>query len=135
LARCKDSRLRIVIVFRAFFYINFVLYLGDLQADTLSISSRQSAVSSSIGGRSGGLDNQSVTSSGRGAAEDSQSVASSVGGGGGGGASSLTSGASQVTLEDNWRPQNSLPSYSQVASTWYTGLKDLYTHFVATIRL
>jgi hypothetical protein len=89
-------------------------YLGDLQADTLSISSRQSAVSSSIGGRSG-IDSQSVTSSGRGAAEDSQSVTSSVGGGGGGGgASSLTSGASQVTLEDNWRPQNSLPSYSQV---------------------
>lgn len=89
---------------------------GDLQADSISTSSRQSAVSSIIGGRSGGggLDSQSVTSSSRGGAEDSQSVASSTGGGGG--ASSLTSGASQVTLEDNWRPQNSLPSYSQAVA-------------------
>jgi hypothetical protein len=74
----------------------FCLFAGDLQADAVSISSRRSAVSSSR--------------------EDSQSVASSetTSVRGGGGASSITSGASQLTLEDNWRPQSSLPSYSQV---------------------
>ena len=105
-------------------WANFPYCSGDLQPDAISTSSRQSAVSSSRGG----MDGQSAASSSVGGGEDSQSVASS--GRGGGGGSSLTSGTSQLTLEDNWRPQNSLPSYSQV---WPALSSELFIFFIQSL--
>ena len=60
-----------------------MLFLGEGQLDTLSVSSHQSAVSRDMSTTSHG--NQSLTS--------------------------------QTTLEDSWRPQGSLPSYTQVVNS------------------